>query len=100
MIQIIGFLGCLYLLVKALEIASSSAFKDQAGSVDATAKTAIALAVAGAVGFAIWLLAQGGAFAIPDPASTPDASIGEMMSQSKVECINNAKSQDQVLACK
>lgn len=54
MIQIIGFLGCLYLFVKGLEILSQ---ERQNGA----SQAASALALIGAFGFAIWLYIQGNA---------------------------------------
>lgn len=62
MLQIIGWLGCLYLVVKALEIIANPAYRDANGMMKSAAIWAALLAGFGAVGFALWLAAQGGAF--------------------------------------
>jgi hypothetical protein len=59
MLQIIGLLGCTYLLVKACELGSSNAHRDAEGALNAPAAAGILVASAGALGFAFWLYAQG-----------------------------------------
>jgi len=59
MIQIVGFIGCLYLLVKAFEIMGSSAHRRESGSLNGAAVLAVLLAILGSVGFAFLLFAQG-----------------------------------------
>lgn len=61
MLQLIGWLGCLYLVVKALEIAGNPQFRTEDGSLKATAMGAIILAWLGAIIFALALAEQGSA---------------------------------------
>jgi hypothetical protein len=63
MVQIIGFMGCLYLFVKALEIASNDAFTDKEGNLKGPATLALILCGLGSIGFALWLFIQGAAMA-------------------------------------
>lgn len=92
MIQIIGFMGCLYLIVKALEIASGANFRTEGGSMKDTAVVASLLAWFGAAGFALWLYAQGAPLQQSEEVPT--------LSQTQIDCINRAKGDKEVLACK
>ncbi len=58
MLQIIGLLGCLYLFIKGLEIASSSAHCNADGRFSGPAIFAMLLAWLGAFVFGLWFLAQ------------------------------------------
>jgi hypothetical protein len=64
MLQIIGWLGCLYLLIKGVEILSNSAYRTPEGWLKGSAVIAIALAFIGSIVFSIWLLVQGGEVSI------------------------------------
>jgi hypothetical protein len=64
MLQIIGWLGCLYLLIKGFEILSDSAYGTPEGWLKGTAVLAIALAFIGSIVFSIWLLVQGGEISV------------------------------------
>ena len=92
-IQIIGWLGCLYLIVKGLEIASSSAFRNEHGNARSGATAACMVAWIGALVFAVWLLLQG------DAGGAGQEAAETTMSQSKTDCISNAKTADEVIAC-
>jgi hypothetical protein len=63
MLQLIGWLGCVYLIVKALEISANPAFKKEAGSADvnSVALAAIGLAFVAAIVFALLFWGQGAA---------------------------------------
>jgi len=61
MLQIIGWLGCLYLFVKGCEALANSSYRTADGGLNGYANTAVVLSFAGALGFALWLLVQGGA---------------------------------------
>ena len=59
MLQIIGWMGCLYLIIKALELYSTSkARQNEDGNYDAMAMIAGAIALLGGVGFFIILNGQ------------------------------------------
>lgn len=90
MLQIIGWLGCVYLVVKALEIASNSNARDADGIMRGAAVFAVIIAAAGAIFFAGWLLIQG-------MEVHRQSSIA--LSPSRMECIENAASPQDVLAC-
>lgn len=94
MLQIIGWLGCFYLVIKAMEIGSGNQFRDSEGQLKALATGACMLAWFGALAFAVWLLLQGDAGRIgPAPASSE-------MSQSMMDCINKSQTSEEILACK
>ena len=96
MLQIIGWLGCLYLVVKGFEIAGGANFRDASGRPTTSAKNASTIAWIGAFVFAVMLLLQGGAFEQVKP--TP--AISEPLSQAEAECINKANGDDKaVMAC-
>jgi hypothetical protein len=86
MLQIIGWLGCLYLVVKALEIASADSHKGKDGGMTPAAVLAVLVAWAGAIGFGGWLFIQGNAL-------KPD---GQTV---RLECIRKAQSAQEVTAC-
>ena len=59
MLQTVGFLGCLLLLIKGLEILSSRDFKHHTGEWNIVAIITAALALSGAAIFAVVLHKQG-----------------------------------------
>ena len=67
MLQIVGWLGCVYLFVKAFEIGSSSAHRDEKGEVNSPAAIAIAVSAVASIGFAVWILLQGAAIDSASP---------------------------------
>lgn len=100
MIQIIGFMGCLYLIVKALEIGSNSAMKDGNGRMKGEAIAAVWIASLGAFVFAFWLYTQGADF--DQLRARPEAvegSTAQTMTPAQVECVSKAKGDKAVLAC-
>jgi hypothetical protein len=58
MVRIVGFLGCLYLLVKGFEFLASSGFRAEDGQLKLGAKIAAAVCFIGGFGFAVWLVVQ------------------------------------------
>jgi hypothetical protein len=89
-LQIIGWLGCLYLVVKAFEIGSARTHRSDEGDLTLGAMLAALIAWCGAIGFAIWLFAQGGGFS-GDPQS--------VVMDRKAACVSQAKTSADVLAC-
>ena len=99
MLQIIGWLGCLYLVVKGFEIAGGPNFRNENGWPSSAAKIAATIAWVGACVFALLLLLQGGALEQPQPM--PSEQPEEMLSRrATIDCINKAKGDDDaVMAC-
>lgn len=105
MLQIIGWLGCLYLFVKGLEIAgSASSYQPSiADSEKLEMRTptllAILLAVAGSLGFALWLAAQGSASGeqFSDSVSEIEANTAELERQNA--CALAASDPEDIMAC-
>jgi hypothetical protein len=83
-------------LVKALEIFSSSNYRNEAGNLKETATAGALIAFWGAVGFAIWLGAQGGAFPSKD---TSDPSSDELSAAITRQCIDLAKTPEAAAEC-
>lgn len=75
MLQIIGFLGCLYLFVKGWEIIANKSYRAEDGTLNGAALAASMFAFAGCAVFVIWLLAQGGAFASSKQADVLDQNL-------------------------
>lgn len=96
MLQIIGWLGCLYLVVKALEIAANPDYRDANGMMKPVAMGAAVLGWFGAVGFALWLAAQGGA--LPGKSEAEQAS-DDLTASITSQCIELAKTPEEVRAC-
>lgn len=96
LLQIIGWLGCLYLAVKGLEIGNGAQFRHESGRVTVAGALIAILAVGGALVFAVAINLQGEAFV----QSQPDSDLPEALSDSQTECINKAEGNDAaVLAC-
>jgi membrane protein required for beta-lactamase induction len=95
MIQIIGFLLCAMLAVKLLEMAGNSSLRDENGSTRPTVDAAIWVGWASVFGFAFWLLVQGDAFPKTQLAEPPTSAL----TQEQIDCINNAKPGEDILAC-
>lgn len=95
MIQIIGFLICACLVVKLLEIGANPAYKAEGDKLVRGMGAALLFGWLTVAGFVIWLLAQGEAF--PKPADP--APYAPALTQEQIECIENAKGTDAVLAC-
>lgn len=89
MLQIIGLLGCFYLLVKCFEIVGSQAHRNAEGNLVPPAVLAVSLAALGAIGFAFWLYEQGSAF---DPTVLAAAESGD-------SCMESATTLEEALAC-
>lgn len=62
MLQIIGWLGCAYLLMRSVQMAFSRDMQDENGKMRDGAQYLMMIGVVVAVGFAFWLGAQGGQF--------------------------------------
>lgn len=108
MLQIVGWLGCVYLLVKSIEIFASSSFRTEAGKLKESAMIGALIAFWGAVGFAIWLSAQGSAggfgselslgsgYEETDPSSASAGSDPIPVN----DCTRSAKTDAEMRACK
>lgn len=96
MLQIIGWLGCLYLVVKALEIIANPAYRDANGMMKSAAIWASLLACFGAFGFALWLAAQGGS--LPQKSSAERES-DELSASIISQCIELAKTPEDAAKC-
>lgn len=94
MLQIIGWLGCFYLVVKSLEMAANPTFRDENGKMTPAALRVAFLGWIGAVGFALWLAAQGNAALTPKVGQPSTA-----LTPSQIECIENAKTPSATIAC-
>lgn len=95
MLQIIGWIGCLYLVIKALEIASNPVFRNENGMLKNMAMTACLLAWSGALIFALWLGAQGSAF----PAAETSTEQSALEASIKGQCIELATTPEAILKC-
>ena len=75
MLQIIGWLGCVYLVVKALEIAGSNAFRNDKGQMTGGAIGAVAVAWIAVAVFAVlfWVQGQEVTSAVDDFSSSYDS---------------------------
>jgi len=63
MLQLIGWLGCAYLVVKVLGYMANPAFRKEDGSMKEEALAAVGLGWLAAIGFAIAFLVQGNSIA-------------------------------------
>lgn len=99
LIQLIGWLGCLYLLVKSLEIASSSAHRTEDGKLKATARVAALLGVAGSIVF-FYLILSHGFSGPPSRADMSDESPPASSSNVIVnDCTAKARNDEEMMAC-
>lgn len=105
MLQIIGWLGCFYLIVKCLEIAGNgnsyrpSVADPEKMEMRAPAYLAIVLAVGGAIGFAWWLGAQGGMFDDSGYRSLSDIESNTEKLEKQNACAAAASGPDAIMAC-
>jgi hypothetical protein len=90
MLQIIGFLGCVYLIVKACELGSSSAHRDTEGALSPSAAAGILVASAGALGFAVWIFVQGASVSNYDLPRV-DTSIGDSAASDAKRAVDEAE---------
>lgn len=95
MLQIIGWLGCLYLFIRSASMGVSREFRNDEGTMIDGAAYLMVLGIAASIGFALWLGAQGEMF-----PSAAESAIDEYgLSSSEVDCINAAQTPDEVSAC-
>lgn len=96
MLQLLGWLGCLYLLVKGLAMIGDLTLVDGDGERHPATNIAIMLAIAGAVVFAIFFAVQGNA--MPDlglaASSQPAPMDGDYAA-----CLEQATTIEQMSAC-
>ncbi|AKH42507.1 hypothetical protein FHS61_000277 [Altererythrobacter atlanticus] len=59
MVQIVGWLGCFYLVVKAMEFQADPRFRNTEGELNGNAAVAALISWGGAIAFAVWIWAQG-----------------------------------------
>lgn len=95
MIQIIGFLICAMLAVKLLEMAAHPALHDPDHKGRDFIVGALWLGWLSVFGFAIWLLAQGGAFPAPEPVK---AAVYDPLTPEQVDCVTNARGDKEIIA--
>lgn len=88
LLQLIGWLGCLYLIVKAMEIAANGNFRDGNGRMSNLAMGAAVLCWFGAAGFALAFKAQGEAFPTVTEPATAESS-----------CLESAHTVAEINAC-
>lgn len=62
MLQIIGWLGCLMLAVKTLEMMANGSLRGADGDIRGHAAVAIVIGWIGVFVFALWILVQGASF--------------------------------------
>lgn len=97
MLQLIGWLGCVYLVVKALEFGCSAAFRDAEGKHHQSAVTAIWICLIAAFVFAILFYVQGqavgeaAAFGSDGPTTPADAYS---------QCLDDATTMEEISACR
>ena len=104
MLQIIGWLGCVYLIIKGLEIASNIGNRTENGELRGTASAAIIISYLFAFIFAVWLYAQGGAMG---SSASNMSSVNAGIDISKygsgpsayLACNNDAKNLDEKVEC-
>lgn len=89
MLQLIGWLGCLYLVIKAFEIAANPVYRDDAGKMKNPAMAASLLCCFGAAAFALAFKSQGDAFPIAPDVTPTGAS----------DCLANARTVEEITAC-
>lgn len=95
MIQIIGWLACMMLFIYSVRFMFSPDFRHDDGRIKESAGAVTGLGILAAIGFAVLLGNQGAAMQGVDTPDLPGAAL----SDSEIECITNAKSSDEVLAC-
>ncbi|WP_132384833.1 hypothetical protein [Novosphingobium sp. PhB165] len=100
MLQIIGWLGCLYLVIKSLEIAANPAFRYENGILKGYAIIACILGWFGAVGFALWLGVQGAAIPALGNATAESSRESSLDASIREQCIQFAKTPEEILDCK
>lgn len=96
MLQIIGWLGCFYLLIKGLEIGNSQQFRAENGRVSNAGALIAVLTIFGAIGFGAALLLQGDAF--PNRSSSAVGS-GDLQAAELSKCIEDAKNPEAAAEC-
>ena len=79
MLQIIGWLGCVYLFVKGLELFSSNSHRLPDGKLNSYAITGAIIAVVGSLIFALMLVGQGSASPFPATGLSSDISDENLM---------------------
>jgi hypothetical protein len=93
MLQIIGWLGCVMLAVKLLEMSANPALHGEDGKLRSPIPVALLLGWLSVIGFALWLYAQG------QPAVDLSAlpTTEEIAEQNA--CLDRAKTVEEITAC-
>lgn len=95
MLQLIGWLGCIYLIVKVLGYTANPAFRKEDGTLNESAKAAVWIGWLAAIGFGFLFLGQGSSMnptasteptMLNDPARSLDANN---WSQAKRDCMGD-----------
>lgn len=99
MLQIIGLHGCLYLLVKGLEIIGTAP-RNENGRPHGAALAAVALSILGSALFAFWLIAPGDGGSLPEPAPTSYPAEKTGVSQEAYRaCMRDARTMAEMNDC-
>ena len=85
MLQILGWLGCVFLVVKAIEFATSQNFKDESGRVRDVAAIAAIFCLVSAAGFTYLFDAQGAQFGSAVNGTATAESSGGLADDDSIE---------------
>lgn len=98
MLQIIGWMGCIYLLVKGFEFLANAGYRNEAGRLKVIAGAAVAIAWLSAAVLFVLLNIQSGSFnrgeALP-PGTYPDGKSAAWQ-----RCIEQATNADEAIRCR
>lgn len=85
MLQILGWLGCLMLAVKLVEMGHNPTFRDEEGKLKETVVGLFLLGWAGVFGFALLFWVQGSAFEIERGAALQEEELREIADRNAEE---------------
>lgn len=97
MVQIIGWLGCVMLAVKLLEIMANPNMHDENGKMTPAANAALWTGWPAVIGFALWLAAQGGAFNTERASTFSEADLRKL--EAETACMEAAPDLETMLDC-
>ena len=94
MLQIIGWLGCVYLFVRCASMMVSNEFKNAEGQMDVAASVIATFGLIASLGFAIWLNGQGLSFETANDLErlTSEANQAEIMADCMEEAVDAGRS--------
>lgn len=103
MLQLIGWMGCIYLLVKGLEFFASSAYRDENGALKSSATIAIAVAWLGAAAMFFAFTVQGFSMSGSGAAGLTASEVEDRYPEKSAawhDCVTAAKDAVEAAACK